>query len=245
MQKLRCIPQEVLKLIACITMLIDHIGAALLPELRFLRIIGRLAFPIYCFLLAEGMRRTRSPYKYLLRLFIGILLAELPFDYLFFGGFTWEHQSVMVTLFLGGTMLLCMTKTGNIGFKLFLTLPFAFLAEICCCDYGGYGILLMAVFGIVPSFPGQLACVLLLSLAKDGEYIANSLVYFPGWPREDAIGYILSVQPPIQSLCTFAMVPIGLYSGQKLTHSRLAQTVFYLFYPLHLAALWIFANYLL
>ena len=106
MQPKRVIPQEILKLIACVSMLVDHIGAELFPAAIGFRVIGRLAFPIYCFLLVEGMRRTHSPEKYILRLFFGIFLAELPFDYLFFDGFTWEHQSVMVTLTLGGTMLL-------------------------------------------------------------------------------------------------------------------------------------------
>ena len=245
MKKIRCMPQEVLKLIACITMLIDHVGAVFFPNLRWLRIIGRLAFPIYCFLLAEGIRRTRNPSRYLLRLFIGILLAELPFDYLFFGSFTWAHQSVMVTLTLGAFMLLCMEKMQNMGLKLLLVIPFALVAEASMCDYGGYGILLIAIFALTEKWYLQLPLMLVLGLMKDARYIMDSLVYFSHWPTGKAVSYIIRYAPPIQSLSVIAMLPIAMYSGKKLTGSKGVWLGFYLFYPFHLAAALLIANFLL
>ena len=245
MNKLRCIPQELLKLIACITMLIDHIGASRFPDLLWIRVIGRIAFPIYCFLLAEGMRHTHDPLKYLLRLFIGIFLAELPFDFLFFGGLTWAHQSVMVTLTLGGFMLLCMDKVSHKALKLLLIIPFALVAEVFLCDYGGYGILLIAIFALTEKWLYRLTLVLALGLINDAQYIVDSLQYFPDWPTNVAVKHIISLWPPIQSFSVVAMAPISLYSGRKLTRSRAVQTGFYLFYPVHLAVLAILANYLL
>src|SRR5699024_500130 len=88
--------QEGLKLLACLTMLLDHIGATLVPGWT-LRIIGRLAFPIFCFLLAEGAHYTKNPAKYAFRLAIGAILSEIPFDFALFGGWTWYYQSVMLT----------------------------------------------------------------------------------------------------------------------------------------------------
>ena len=73
---------------AALTMLIDHIGAIFFPTVAMYRIIGRIAFPLYAFLLAEGVRRTKSPGGYGFRLTLGAVLAEWPFDVLFFGKFT-------------------------------------------------------------------------------------------------------------------------------------------------------------
>jgi len=228
--KHRCIPQEILKLIACITMLIDHFGHAIVPYLPVpylvdlyyvCRIIGRLAFPIYCFLLAEGMRRTRDPKKYILRLAVGILLAELPFDILLEGRFTWAYQSVMVTLTLGAIMLLCMKKTEKKVLKLLMIIPFALLAELAKCDYGGWGIVMIAVFALFDRIPVQLLALLLVNAAM-----------------ESAVVPVFGIPVSAQLFAVLAMVPIALYSGKKLTRSKAVQWAFYLFYPAHLLILW-------
>ncbi|MHA1898537.1 MAG: TraX family protein, partial [Promethearchaeota archaeon] len=60
-------------------MVFDHIGAVLYPRI-ILRIIGRLAFPIFAFLIVEGYERTRDPKKYLLRLFLWGMVSQIPFS---------------------------------------------------------------------------------------------------------------------------------------------------------------------
>ena len=116
-----------LKMIAIITMLIDHIGAGVVePYLsmnmgamdgnemfnrlyyldRSLRIIGRVAFPIFCFLLVEGFLHTRDVKKYGSRLLLFSLISEVPFDLIFFN--TWfypGYQNVYITLFIGLVVL--------------------------------------------------------------------------------------------------------------------------------------------
>ena len=229
--KKRFLPQEALKLIACVTMFIDHFGHSIVPylpvpymvKLYYLcRIIGRIAFPIYCFLLVEGMAHTRSPIKYILRLGVGILLAELPFDILFEGGFTWAYQSVMVTLTLGAIMLLCMKKTEKKGLKLLLVIPFAALAELAKCDYGGWGIVMIAVFALFERPIPQTVVLLLVNACM-----------------ESAALPVFGIPVSVQLFAVFAMVPIALYSGRKLTRSRAVQWGFYLFYPVHLLILWL------
>jgi len=233
--KHKCIPQEALKLIACITMFIDHFGHAIVPELPVpymvelyytCRVIGRIAFPIYCFLLAEGMQKTRNPYKYILRLGIGILLAELPFDILFEGGISWEAQSVMVTLTLGATMLLCMEKTEKPWLKLLMCVPFAVLAELAKSDYGGWGIAMIAVFALFDRLPLQIT----------GLFLVNLLMNSVAVP-------VFGLGIPIQLFAVLAMLPIGFYSGKKLTRNRAVQWGFYLFYPVHLLLLWVILGF--
>ena len=213
-------------------MFIDHFGHAIVPYLPIphmetvyyiCRSIGRIAFPIYCFLLCEGMVKTRDPKKYILRLGIGMLLSELPFDILFEGGFSWESQSVMVTLTLGAIMLLCMQKTEKKWLKLLLVLPFAILAELAKCDYGAGGIVMIAVFALF-----------------DRLILQTIALFLVNWQLLPSAGVIVfGVVVIIQLLAVFAMVPIALYSGKKLTHNKVVQWAFYLFYPVHLLLLWI------
>lgn len=212
--------QEGLKLIACVTMLIDHVGAVFFPQQLWLRIIGRLAFPIYCFLLAEGVHHTRNPSKYALRLFVGLLLAEIPFDLALYGQLSFAHQSVMFTLLLAFFMAMVMKKLPLLG-KVAAVIPFYFAAELLHTDYGGLGILMAAIFIISRELPETL-------LFQTCSLLAVNLAYF--------------TSSVIQPLAVLSMVPISLYSGKKASGSKLLQWVFYLFYPVHLLILWLISR---
>ena len=89
-----------IKLLAYLTMLVDHLGYMTYDTP--LRIIGRLSFPLFCFMLAEGARHTSNLYKYMTRVFIMGLMSEIPYNYAFWGEI-WhpESQNVMFTLALG------------------------------------------------------------------------------------------------------------------------------------------------
>lgn len=222
--KQRGLPQEGLKIIACVTMLIDHIGAVLLPQWIVLRGIGRIAFPIYCFLLAEGAHYTKSPGKYALRLGIGMLLSELPFDLAFSGGWSWGYQSVMVTLLLGFLALECMERTQNILLKVLTVLPFAVLAQVFKTDYGASGVALIAMFGLTRTAPRWLGFLGVLAVL---------------WLVPSAMVQIGGIRFPAEVLGILAMVPIFCYSGEKRFSSRGLQWAFYLFYPAHLTVIWL------
>ena len=216
--------QEMLKLIACVTMLIDHTGAVLFPQYLSLRIIGRIAFPIYCFLLSEGVFYTKSPRKYGLRLGVGAFLSELPFDLALFGCITLQYQSVMITLLLGFVMGICMKRVSKPHWQVLLIIPFAIIAQWLNTDYGGWGIALIALFVLSRNMPQRLL-VQTVGMAAIC-YLMDSFVMSIG-----------GLRVPIEVFALAAMVPIALYSGEKQSKSKTLQWAFYLFYPVHLTVL--------
>ena len=76
MNKTKLLNGNVLKIIALIAMTIDHIGFFLFPEVQILRIIGRIAFPIFAFFIAEGCKYTKNKTKYFLLIFIIGLICQ-------------------------------------------------------------------------------------------------------------------------------------------------------------------------
>lgn len=234
----RGLSHEGLKSIACLTMLLDHIGAILItavirqangpvsPELAWLyyslRCIGRTAFPIFCFQLTEGAFHTKHPAKYALRLALGAVLAEIPFDLAFYGGPTWEHANVMVTLLLGFGMIQCMKKVEGFR-KLPMILPFYYAANLLHTDYSGKGILIIAMFALTREMKHrnllQLLGLILLSNGK-AYHIRNIPIY-------------------TDRCKLLSLLPIFAYDGRKRSHSKVLQWSFYLFYPVHILLLYL------
>lgn len=217
------IPQEGLKLIACLAMLLDHMAVIFDLSLSW-RVIGRMAFPIYCFLLAEGAFHTRNPKKYALRLAIGAVISEFAFDFSFYGRCVWQYQSVMLTLLLGVLALEAMKRCPNLLLKTLSVVPFALLAALCNTDYGWYGVAMVALFGLVRELPHRWL------LTAVGMAVLS-------WALGSGSVMIFGIAVPVQMFCLSALVPIGLYSGKKITRSKAAQWGFYLFYPLHMVLL--------
>lgn len=223
----RKLSQEGLKTIACLTMLLDHIGAVFVPgyyTYYTLRILGRVAFPIYCFLLTQGVRHTHDRRRYGLRLAVGMVASELPFDLAFYGGITLAHQSVMVTLLLGFVALVWGRNLPLLP-RLMATTLTALLAEWLNTDYGGWGVALIVAFDLAQetahplwTMTGMLAVISLLM----------------GGARVFGV--------PIELFALLAMVPICLYSGQKRHKGRYFG--FYSFYPVHLTALWLLSQWI-
>ena len=210
----KALSQEGLKTIACITMLLDHMGAVLFPQNLWLRIIGRMAFPIYCFLLAEGAHHTKNPGKYALRLFMGLVLAEIPYDLALYGTISFAHQSVMFTLLLA-FLSIQSTRYFSGPMRLIGLIPII-AAELLHTDYGAMGVLTAVLFYITRNMEEKRLLQTVGLLALGLSVISTSF---------------------IQPLAILAMIPISLYSGKKTTHSKALQWGFYLFYPVHLLVL--------
>lgn len=216
-----------LKMIACITMLIDHIGASCIeatygvayrtpPQIvqldLVLRLIGRLAFPIFCFLLVEGFLHTHDVKKYIGRLFLFGLLSEVPFDMAFFKTpFHWGNQNVYWTLALGVLAMAGLKHfekpDGSASWKGLLCAAGCTLAALLACtDYNGIGVLII--------------CALYLTRGdRKRQCLAGALLF------------LFELTAPL------AFVLVWFYNGQRGRCTPAMQKVFYWFYPVHLLVL--------
>ncbi len=224
-----------LKIIAAVTMFIDHIGAvvieggllqnvmglslsdlAMLPTQFFwwkvnlvLRLIGRVAFPVFAFLLVEGFLHTRNVKKYGIRLLLFGVLSEIPFDLsIFHTPFYWGYQNIFFTLFFALLALAAVRKYENDK-----TLWKAIAAAALCCgcaamlhsDYGAFGV----------------AFVVLLYMTR----------------RNPVMQTTVGILATAWELTAFlAFIPIRRYNGTK--GKANLKYWFYVFYPLHLLALY-------
>lgn len=214
------IDRSVLKWIAVLTMVIDHVGAILFPDQIWMRVIGRVAFPIYAYCLAEGFRYTSDYRRYLGRLALFAILSEIPFDLAFYGvPFSFAHQNVFFTLTLGLILLWVLERFRE---QLLLCagafVVLCFLAQALHMDYGAGGLLMVFAF----------------YLAQQGTspWIGWGIFVFI-----NLFGYAGGVQ----WAAILALLPIGLYSGKA---GKKKQRFFYWIYPLHLLLLWVIEKYI-
>ena len=152
MERSRGLDGGALKLIAAALMLTDHVGSILLPEVLALRCIGRLAFPLFAFFIAEGYARTRNFWKYLLRMAVFAVIAEVPFDLT--GGSVWDpdRQNVLLTFCIALLALRGLDELRRwdgavryLGAAAVLAAGFA-AGQLLRVDYGGWGVLTVALF---------------------------------------------------------------------------------------------------
>lgn len=215
-----CMNNTYLKLIALTTMIIDHVGAIFFSFEPNFRIIGRIAFPIYCFLLVEGYFHTRDVKKYSIRLFLFALVSELPFDYAFFGGMNNTHQNIFFTLFLG--LLAVHAIEEYFMKKPVISVPVLFLAfflsEYFHTDYGMLGILyILTFYGLrkVDGLPKVLLMVVFIGILN------------------------ILLSRGVQYYSVLAVPFIAAYNGKPGPRNILLKYGFYTAYPLHLLILYL------
>lgn len=200
-----------LKMIAIVSMLIDHIGAALFPHITILRVLGRIAFPIFAYTIVEGFVHTHDLKKYMIRLGIFALLSEIPFDLTFSGKIIeFGHQNVFFTLLLGVAMLALYVRGRNVTEQLSIVVVAMFLSKLLNVDYQATGILMIFLF----------------------YYLREKKL-----EKLFAVGIlILLVSGKIQLFSLLAFIPIALYNGER---GPKMKAFFYAFYPVHLLALYL------
>ena len=204
-----------LKLIALITMTVDHIGMLLLPRLMILRIIGRIAMPLYAYMIAEGCRYTHDRRRYFLRLAGLALVCQIVY---YFADRS-LYQCILVTFSMSVLCIRAVDTARRKGGAFWMLAAAALLGAGIICELLPVKI---SGFGVDYGFFGVLLPVILYYFGKNG--------IVPGM-------LLLCLSIGDLQWWALAAVPLMLlYNGQR--GSRSLGWVFYLYYPLHLAVLY-------
>ncbi|MDY4668944.1 MAG: TraX family protein [Oliverpabstia sp.] len=259
MRQFQFLTGKALKIIGILTMVIDHTCKIVFQWLlsnywgvmvdngkmsweRFVQIdnfirfnlqsIGTIAFPLFCFLLTEGFRYTKSKKRYIGQMFVFALISEIPFDIGFFSEYSrmegtfpfyFKYQNVFFTLFLGLVALVLLEKLSckssnrvdkikTVILQVVSVAVISAVAELFCCDYGMEGILYIVIFYICrKNRIYQVFMFLLVYMAATGN------------------------QPPVCTL--IACLIILLYNGKR--GKIKIKYFFYGFYPIHILLLYV------
>lgn len=227
-----------LHILAMGLMLCDHMWAALFPAAEWLTCLGRLAYPIFAFMLVEGYTHTRGLRRYLLRMLLWACLSEVPFD-LMYGGtaFYPYHQNVLWT-FLLSLLLMALADKCRARFQ---PVPAALLSAgiallgfvlgyVLMLDYYGVGVLTVLLFYFLRERNWKSRAIQLL-----GMYLLNVELLGGYCYIVKLFGYEVEIVQ--QGLALLALIPIWLYQGRQGFHTRAFRYVCYAFYPVHMLAL--------
>lgn len=234
-----------LKLIAIISMFLDHTGAIVLQRMLMggwtpaqagemqgvvgtlgimyilLRMIGRLGFPIFCYLLIEGFQHTRNVTKYAGRLFLFALVSEIPFDLGFMGTpFYWWYQNVFFTLFIG---LLVIAGLHYVDGKQDWNIVLRLLSYVLVVGAGA-----LAAFVLKTDYSAMGVIT-----------IASMYLFRRSRMLEAGIGCaVLTLSNWMEITAFLILLPVHFYNGRRGWNMK---WLFYAFYPLHILLLYLIA----
>lgn len=234
-----------LKIIAILAMLIDHMGAILFPQEVAFRLIGRIAFPIFVFLIVEGLHHTSNVRKYLTRLGIFALVSEIPFDLAFYQSYyntnvLADLQKAFGNASVMNEVVYRFMRHQNVFFTLFLGLLAIYIIHQVEKKYEKE----IVLSNIMNALVTIIFCALALFLRTDyhmaGILLIVAFYLFRG--NKILLGLSILIVTGtffsywIQRFDIFAIIPIALYNGKK---GKDIKYLFYIFYPAHLILLWL------
>jgi len=216
-----------IKMIAIVTMIIDHVGVFLFPQVLIFRTIGRLSFPLFAWLIANGAKHTKDINLYLKRLFIFSLISQAPYFFaLKAAGVASPGGNVLVTLFLGLLAIKVINEDRHNAVKVAVFVLCALAAQLIKSDYGVVGVLSIVSFYL---FFDDLKRLVLTQCA----------IYIWVWYSLIALGQvdlnIITLMQPISVLSLIFVVFYNKKPGPK------AKYLFYVFYPLQFLVFYLLA----
>ncbi len=221
---------NLIKVIGAITMVVDHIGFIFFPDCRIFRIIGRLSFPIFSFLIFEGCRHTKNKKLYLSRILILGIITSTVYC------FVMKELYLNVLITFSCSIILVysvqyLKKSNNLKEGFFRLSVFAFLCsgvyfltEKVTVDYDTFGVLL-------PVFPA------VVSRENKNNRNKLTLLNIEFWAFVAGLLIMSFARGGVQFYGLLSVPLIALYNGKK--GFNLPKYFFYIFYPTHLVVLWL------
>ncbi len=217
-----------LKFIAIMAMVIDHAGLFFFPHILAFRIIGRIAFPIFAWLIANGARHTGNKSKYLIRLFLFALISQ-PFYYLVYlnRNFSYVQLNVIFTLIIGLLAIFIVQNTKNFFLRLVLVMFFAATAQIIKSEYGAVGVMSIVFFYIF--YDKKLYMII-------AQVIINIIPFLILPFAEDMVFYGFLYQYIMQLISLFALLLIFRHNGKP---GLRVKYLFYAIYPIQYVVIYL------
>lgn len=198
--------------IAMLTMLIDHVGLIFFPHNEMFRIVGRIAFPLYCWFLVQGYRYTSDHKRYMRRLFWLACISQVPYSLAFR---EWYELNVIFTLLLSLICLYAVERLPQAGYRIAFAAAVLALAWYVPMDYGAYGVLLVLIYRYLDQWK-----MIAGHMALNALYLAI-----------EGPGYWLQLFSILGTLLVAYPLPIPSGAGRRWLYRS--------FYPAHLAVLYV------
>ncbi len=221
LKKIRILDGTMLKLIAMISMVFDHVGDVFFPDAVWMRYVGRIAMPLFAFCIAEGYIHTHNRIKYLIRLCIFALVSEIPFDLAFERRIGLDHQNIMLSFFLAVLALMLYDRICGTEGK--SSVPRVLLGCMAVGGMSAVSLLLRADYTVF----AVLGIWLFYITRRKSQPVRTVF----------GVGFLSILRTKGYNLATaLSAVPLLLYNGRK---GRGMKWLFYGFYPGHLLLLWL------
>ncbi len=227
-----------LHIFAMFLMLLDHLWATVVPGNEWMTIVGRLAFPIFAFMIVEGYFHTKNLKKYMLRLFAFALISEIPYNLMVGGEVFYFFQQNVLWTFLIGILLIELNEKAKRNGKIFLRILAAagsvligyVVGYLSLVDYQHVGVLTVLVFYFFREnkWWSYLAQFLLLTYIH-GEMLKGQVYEI------ELFGAMWTISK--QAFAVLALIPIWLYNGKQGPYNKAIKQVYYWFYPVHMLIL--------